>query len=150
MEYRPEVNWNQNYGYDYINQNIGYQNYLYPNQTTINNLGYDNQYFNYGNAQYSSIDLNQEQLPPIYAKSIETVKETRENQVKYFEPIHLSDEQDLNDFLQNGLMKQITPKIIALKQETQQNSNSDPSVHTEVIFDLKQNDAIYQNKNNPF
>ena len=45
-------------------------------------------------------------------------------------------------------MKQITPKIIALKQETQQSSNSDPNVHTEVIFDLKQNDAIYQNKNN--
>ena len=149
MEYRPEVDWNQNFGYDYVNQNLGYQNYLYPSQTTINRVGYDNQYTNYGNTQYS-FDYNQELLPPIYAKSIETVKETTENQVKYFEPIHLSDEQDLNDFLQNGLMKQITPKIIALKQETQQSSNIDPSVHTEVIFDLKQNDAIYQNKNNLF
>ena len=147
MEYRPEVNWNQNYGYDYMNQNTGYQNYFYPSQATNNGVGYDNQYTNYGNYQYS-IDINQEQLPPIYAKSIETVKETTENQVKYFEPIHLSDTQDLNEFLQNGLMKQITPKIIALKQETQQSSNSDPNVHTEVIFDLKQNDAIYQNKNN--
>ena len=147
MEYRPEVNWNQNYGYDYMNQNTGYQNYFYPSQAINNGVGYDNQYTNYGNSQYS-IDINQEQLPPIYAKSIETVKETTENQVKYFEPIHLSDGQDLNEFLQNGLMKQITPKIIALKQETQQSSNSDPNVHTEVIFDLKQNDAIYQNKNN--
>ena len=149
MEYRPEVDWNQNFGYDYVNQNLGYQNYLYPSQITINRVGYDNQYTNYGNTQYS-FDYNQELLPPIYAKSIETVKETTENQVKFFEPIHLSDEQDLNDFLQNGLMKQITPKIIALKQETQQSSNIDPSVHTEVIFDLKQNDAIYQNKNNLF
>ena len=149
MEYRPEVNWNQNYGYDYTNQNMGYQNYFYPSQETNNGVGYDNQYTNYGNGQYS-IDINQDQLPPIYAKSIETVKETKENQVKYFEPIHLSDGQDLNEFLQNGLMKQITPKIIALKQETQQSSNSDPSVRTEVIFDLKQNEAIYQNKNNLF
>ena len=149
MEYIPEVNWNQSYGYDYMNQNMGYQNYFYPSQETINRVEYNNQYTNYGNAQYS-IDYNQEQLPPIYAKSIETVKETTENQVKYFEPIHLSDAQDLNEFLQNGLMKQITPKIIALKQETQQSSNSDPSVHTEVIFDLKQNDAIYHNKNNLF
>ena len=139
MEYRPEVNWNQSYGYNYMNQNMDYQNYLYPNQ--MNNIGFDNQNTNYGDSQYS-IDYTQDQLPPIYAKSIETVKETTQNQVKYFEPIHLSDGQDLNDFLQNGLMKQITPKIIGLKQEAQQSSNSDPSVRTQVIFDLKQNDII--------
>ena len=136
---------NNNPNYGYFSQNMGLENMIYHGQITE----YNQQEGNFQNVQYTQ-QYNQFQLPPIYAKSIETVKETRENQVKYFEPIHLSDEQDLNEFLQNGLMKQITPKIIALKQETQQSSNSDPSVHTEVIFDLKQNDAIYQNKNNLF
>ena len=111
----------------------------------MENMEYQQNDPNSENAQYSQ-QYSQEELPPIYTQKIETVKETNEHQVKYFEPIELSEGQDVSKYLQSGqLMQQIAPKIMALKQETQK--SGDPSVHTEVTFDLKQNNAIFNLRN---
>ena len=134
---------NPNYGY--INQNMGDEDIAYPDQLPMENMEYQQNDPNGENAQYSQ-QYSQEELPPIYTQQIQTVKETNEHQVKYFEPIELSEGQDVAKYLQSGqLMQQIAPKIMALKQETQK--SGDPSVHTEVTFDLKQNNAIYNNPN---
>ena len=138
----------QDYGYP--KQNMGDENIAYPQEMPMENMEY-NQEQNNQNPQYSQQENPQGNLPPIYAEKIESVKETREHQVKYFEPIEISSEEDVSKYLQSGqLMKQIAPKIMALKQETANQGNNDPSVHTQVTFDLKQNDAIYNNsqKNN--
>ena len=134
---------NPNYGY--INQNMGDEDIAYPDQLPMENMEYQQNDPNSENAQYSQ-QYSQEELPPIYTQQIQTVKETNEHQVKYFEPIELSEGQDVEKYLQSGrLMQQIAPKIMALKQETQK--SSDPSVHTEVTFDLKQNNAIFNDPN---
>ena len=134
---------NPNYGY--INQNMGDEDIAYPDQLPMENMEYPQNDPNSENAQYSQ-QYSQEELPPIYTQQIQTVKETNEHQVKYFEPIELSEGQDVEKYLQSGrLMQQIAPKIMALKQETQK--SSDPSVHTEVTFDLKQNNAIFNDPN---
>ena len=134
---------NPNYGY--INQNMGDEDIAYPDQLPMENMEYQQNDPNSENAQYSQ-QYSQEELPPIYTQQIQTVKETNEHQVKYFEPIELSEGQDVEKYLQSGrLMQQIAPKIMALKQETQK--SGDPSVHTEVTFDLKQNNAIFNDPN---
>ena len=134
---------NPNYGY--INQNMGDEDIAYPDQLPMENMEYQQNDPNSENAQYSQ-QYSQEELPPIYTQQIQTVKETNEHQVKYFEPIELSEGQDVEKYLQSGrLMQQIAPKIMALKQETQK--SGDPSVHTEVTFDLKQNNAIFNEPN---
>ena len=134
---------NPNYGY--INQNMGDEDIAYPDQLPMENMEYPQNDPNSENAQYSQ-QYSQEELPPIYTQQIQTVKETNEHQVKYFEPIELTEGQDVAKYLQSGqLMQQIAPKIMALKQETQ--NSGDPSVHTEVTFDLKQNNAIYNDSN---
>lgn len=144
MEFhRQEKAFNPRYAF--LNQNINYENMMYPNQMPNQNMGYNKEYLNGGNTQYGQ-QFNVEQLPTIYTKKVEIVKETTKEEVKYFEPIQLSDGEDINQFLKNGLMKQIAPKIMALKQETQQSSTNNPLIHTEVTFDLKQNDAIYGNQ----
>ena len=123
---------------------MGDEDIAYPAQMPMENIEQQDDQ-NSQNAQYSQ-QYSQEELPPIYTQQIQTVKETNEHQVKYFEPIELTEGQDVDKYLQSGqLMKQIAPKIMALKQETQQ--SGDPSVHTEVTFDLKQNNAIYNNPN---
>ena len=131
----------QNYGY--ANPNIGDENISYPGQIPRGNMQYSQQV---QNAQQE--DDDQEQMPPIYAEKIESVKETTEHQVINFDPIEIGEGEDVANYLQSGqLMKKLAPKIIALKQETQNQGNSDPSVHTEIKFDLKQNAAIYDNPN---
>ena len=118
----------QNYGN--INQNLGDEDISCPQQLPMEQGEYGQD--------------GQDQMPPIYAEKIESVKETTEHQVKYFEPIEISSEEDVAKYLQSGqLMQTIAPKINALKKETQ--ASSDPSVHTEVQFELTQNDAIYNN-----
>ena len=115
---------NPNYSYGY--QTSGSQDINYPQQMSMENN-------------------EEEKLPPIYSEPIESIKETNEHQVKYFEPIELPSGEDVSKYLSSGkLMKQIAPKIMQLKQETQKEGMSnDPSVHTEINFDLKQNTAIY-------
>lgn len=137
---------NPNYGY--INQNIGDEDISYPEQLPMENMQNTQERQDNENTQY-----NQEKLPPIYAKQIESVvKETTEHQIKYFEPIQISSEEDVGKFLQSGqLMQQIAPKILALKKETQSQSMSDdPLVQTKVTYDeIKQNTAIYNNNEDP-
>ena len=136
---------NPNYGYG--NQNMGDEDISYPEQMPMENMQYGKENQNDEKPQYA-----EEKLPPIYEKEIETtVKETTEHQIKYFEPIQISSEEDVGKFLQSGqLMKQIAPKILALKQETQnQNISNDPFVQTKVTYDeIKQNVAIYNNPEN--
>ena len=122
----------QNPNYNYVNQNSGEQNYQYAQQIP-------------GEQNDNNNQNSEEKLPPIYETKIASVKETSEHQIKYFEPIELSEEEDVTSFLSSGkLMKQIAPKIMQLKQETQKEGMSnDPLVHTEINFDLKQNTAIY-------
>ena len=119
----------------------GYDNYI-PN---INQEGVQyNEEIGMEPGQYDP--NNPDQMPPIYADKIESIKETSEHQVKYFEPIEISNDEDVNKYLQSGkLMEQIAPKIMALKKETQGENNGDPSVQTEVKFELTQNEAIYNN-----
>ena len=126
------VQGEQNPNYNYINQNSGEQNFQYAQQMS-------------GEQNDNNNQNSEEKLPPIYETKIASVKETSEHQVKYFEPIELSEEEDVTSFLSSGkLMKQIAPKIMQLKQETQKEGMSnDPLVHTEINFDLKQNTAIY-------
>ena len=132
--------------YAYANQNMEDEDIAYPEQIPMEKMQYAQEGQNTENAQYP-----EEKLPPIYAKEIESVKETTEHQIKYFEPIQISSDQDVGKFLQSGqLMQQIAPKILALKQETQKQSiSNDPLVHTQVTYDeVKQNAAIYNNPNN--
>ena len=132
--------------YAYANQNMEDEDIAYPEQIPMEKMQYAQEGQNTENAQYP-----EEKLPPIYAKEIESVKETTEHQIKYFEPIQISSDQDVGKFLQSGqLMQQIAPKILALKQETQnQNISNDPFVQTKVTYDeIKQNIAIYNNPEN--
>ena len=140
-----EENTNQNYAYP--NQNIGDEDISYPQQIPMEANEYQQEELNNPNV-YSQQQIEDDKLPPIYAKQIESVKETTEHQIKYFEPIEISSEQDVAKYLQSGqLMKTIAPKINALKQETQkQGMSNDPNVRTQITYDLKQNDAIYNNQ----
>ena len=141
-----EENENQNYAYTNQNQNMYNEDISYPQQMPMENDEY--QHEEQANQKtYAQQQEDEEQMPPIYAKEIESVKETTEHQVKYFEPIEISSEEDVAKYLQSGqLMKQIAPKIQALKQETQQQGMSnDPNIRTQITYDLKQNDAIYNN-----
>ena len=100
------VQGEQNPNYNYINQNSGEQNFQYAQQMS-------------GEQNDNNNQNSEEKLPPIYETKIASVKETSEHQVKYFEPIELSEEEDVTSFLSSGkLMKQIAPKIMQLKQET--------------------------------
>ena len=115
----------------YMYQSSGEQEIQYQRQISQEQNNNNNQY-------------DEEKLPPIYEEKIQSIKETNEHQIKYLEPIELSDEEDVNKFLSKKLMKQIAPKILKIKQETQKEGMSnDPLVHTEINFDLKQNEAIY-------
>ena len=145
-EQNQEENNNQNY-YAYTNQNMYNEDISYPQQMPMESDEYQ-QEEQANQKAYVQQQEDEEQMPPIYAKEIESVKETTEHQVKYFEPIEISSEEDVAKYLQSGqLMKQIAPKIQALKQETQQQGMSnDPNVRTQIKYDLKQNDAIYNNQ----
>ena len=141
-----DVRDTDNPNYAHANQNLEDDDIAYPEQIPMEKMQYAQEGQNTENAQYA-----EEKLPPIYAKEIESVKETTEHQIKYFEPIQISSDQDVGKFLQSGqLMQQIAPKIAALKKETQNQSiSNDPLVHTEVRYDeIKQNAAIYNNPNN--
>ena len=120
----------ENPNYDYRYQNSGEQEIQFPLQND-NNIQYE------------------EKLPPIYEQKIASIKETNEQQVINFEPIELAEGEDVNKFLSSGkLMKQLAPKIMELKQKAQKEGMSnDPLVHTEINFDIKQNNAIYDGNN---
>lgn len=109
----------------------------------------DNQNYNYAyqNSGEQNDQYEEEKLPPIYTEKIETIKETNEQQVINFAPIELAEGEDISKYLNSGkLMRQLAPKIQELKQEEQKKGmNNDPSVHTEIQYDIKQNMAIYDN-----
>ena len=122
----------ENPNYEYQNQNSGEPDIQYPQQMLEDQNDINNQFV--------------EKLPPIYEQKIASIKETTEHQVKYFEPIELAEGEDVNKFLSSGkLMKKLAPQIMQLKQQTQKEGMSnDPNVHTEIDFDIKQNNAIYE------
>ena len=126
-----EAEKNQNYNYGY--QTSGEQDIQFQQAMPMENNEYN----------FNEVD---EKLPPIYTQQIASIKETNETQVKYLEPIELSNDIDVNKFLSSGkLMKQIEPEILRIKQEAQKEGMSnDPYVHTEINFDLKQNTAIFE------
>ena len=126
-----EAEKNQNYNYGY--QTSGEQDIQFQQAMPMENNEYN----------FNEVD---EKLPPIYTQQIASIKETNETQVKYLEPIELSNNIDVNKFLSSGkLMKQIEPEILRIKQEAQKEGMSnDPYVHTEINFDLKQNTAIFE------
>ena len=127
---------NQNYNYEY--QNSGEQNIQYQQEIPS------------GNNEFNLNEVD-EKLPPIYTQQIASIKETNETQIKYLEPIELSNDIDVNKFLSSGkLMKQIEPEILRIKQEAQKEGiSNDPYVHTEINFDeLKQNTAIFEGGDN--
>ena len=126
-----EAEENQNYNYGY--QTSGEQDIQFQQAMPMENNEYN----------FNEVD---EKLPPIYTQQIASIKETNETQVKYLEPIELSNDIDVNKFLSSGkLMKQIEPEILRIKQEAQKEGMSnDPYVHTEINFDLKQNTAIFE------
>ena len=126
-----EAEKNQNYNYGY--QTSGEQDIQFQQAMPMENNEYN----------FNEVD---EKLPPIYTQQISSIKETNETQVKYLEPIELSNDIDVNKFLSSGkLMKQIEPEILRIKQEAQKEGMSnDPYVHTEINFDLKQNTAIFE------
>ena len=127
---------NQNYNYGY--QNSGEQNIQYQQEILS------------GNNEFNLNEVD-EKLPPIYTQQIASIKETNETQIKYLEPIELSNDIDVNKFLSSGkLMKQIEPEILRIKQEAQKEGiSNDPYVHTEINFDeLKQNTAIFEGGEN--
>ena len=134
-----------NQGDHSIDQNMEYQNFCLVQKLPVKSMDYNQEYTNKENIQYPT-QFNQTQLPTIYTKKVQIVKETTEEQVKYFEPIELKEGEDINQFLKNELMKIIGPKIMALKQEEQRKSMKNPLVHTELTFDFKQNDAIYKSQ----
>ena len=130
-----QENNNQNYGY--INPNMGFGDMIYSGQI----MKYNQQEGNIPYIQYSQ-QYNQEQLPPIYANQIDPVRVTNEKQINYLEPIELPGGLDGNKYIHNGyIFQKISPKIIELKQEAQNNIN--PFVHSEVAHDLKQKMVIY-------
>ena len=131
----------ENPNYDYQNQNSGEPDIQYPQQMLEDQNDINNQFV--------------EKLPPIYEQKIASIKETTEHQVKYFEPIELAEGEDVNKFLSSGkLMKKLAPQIMQLKQAPQimqlkqqtqkEGMSNDPNVHTEIDFDIKQNNAIYE------
>ena len=126
-----EAEENQNYNYGY--QTSGEQDIQFQQAMPMENNEYN----------FNEVD---EKLPPIYTQQIASIKETNETQVKYLEPIELSNDIDVNKFLSSGkLMKQIEPEILRIKQEAQtEGMSNDPYVHTEINFDLKQNTAIFE------
>jgi len=126
-----EAEKNQNYNYGY--QTNGEQDIQFQQAMPMESNEYN----------FNEVD---EKLPPIYTQQIASIKETNETQVKYLEPIELSNDIDVNKFLSSGkLMKQIEPEILRIKQEAQKEGMSnDPYVHTEINFDLKQNTAIFE------
>ena len=126
-----EAEKNQNYNYGY--QTSGEQDIQFQQAMPMENNEYN----------FNEVD---EKLPPIYTQQISSIKETNETQIKYLEPIELSNDIDVNKFLSSGkLMKQIEPEILRIKQEAQKEGMSnDPYVHTEINFDLKQNTAIFE------
>ena len=126
-----EAEENQNYNYGY--QTSGEQDIQFQQAMPMENNEYN----------FNEVD---EKLPPIYTQQIASIKETNETQIKYLEPIELSNDIDVNKFLSSGkLMKQIEPEILRIKQEAQKEGMSnDPYVHTEINFDLKQNTAIFE------
>ena len=126
-----EAEENQNYNYGY--QTSGEQDIQFQQAMPMESNEYN----------FNEVD---EKLPPIYTQQIASIKETNETQVKYLEPIELSNDIDVNKFLSSGkLMKQIEPEILRIKQEAQKEGMSnDPYVHTEINFDLKQNTAIFE------
>ena len=127
---------NQNYNYGY--QNSGEQNIQYQQEIPS------------GNNEFNLNEVD-EKLPPIYTQQIASIKETNETQIKYLEPIELSNDIDVNKYLSSGkLMKQIEPEILRIKQEAQKEGiSNDPYVHTEINFDeLKQNTAIFEGGEN--
>ena len=126
-----EAEKNQNYNYGY--QTSGEQDIQFQQAMPMENNEYN----------FNEVD---EKLPPIYTQQIASIKETNETQVKYLEPIELSNDIDVNKFLSSGkLMKQIEPEILRIKQEAQKEGMSnDTYVHTEINFDLKQNTAIFE------
>ena len=126
-----EAEENQNYNYGY--QTSGEQDIQFQQAIPMENNEYN----------FNEVD---EKLPPIYTQQIASIKETNETQVKYLEPIELSNDIDVNKVLSSGkLMKQIEPEILRIKQEAQKEGMSnDPYVHTEINFDLKQNTAIFE------
>ena len=125
----------QESNYDYRYQNSGEPDIQYPQQMPDEQNDINNQY--------------EESLPPIYEQKIASIKETNEQQVINFAPIELAEGEDVNKFLSSGkLMKQLAPKIMELKQKAQKEGMSnDPLVHTEIDFDIKQNNAIYDGNN---
>ena len=125
----------QESNYDYRYQNSGEPDIQYPQQMPNEQNDINNQY--------------EESLPPIYEQKIASIKETNEQQVINFAPIELAEGEDVNKFLSSGkLMKQLAPKIMELKQKAQKEGMSnDPLVHTEIDFDIKQNNAIYDGNN---
>ena len=125
----------QESNYDYRYQNSGEPDIQYPQQMPDEHNDINNQY--------------EESLPPIYEQKIASIKETNEQQVINFAPIELAEGEDVNKFLSSGkLMKQLAPKIMELKQKAQKEGMSnDPLVHTEIDFDIKQNNAIYDGNN---
>ena len=136
---------NNNQNHIYANQKLYEEGISYPEQMQMesNELQQEEQA---NQNDYAQQQENAEQMPPIYAKEIESIKETTEHQIKYFEPIEISSEEDVAKYLQGKLMSQIAPKIQVLKQETeQQGMSNDPNVRTQITYALKQNDAIYNN-----
>ena len=100
---QDEQNQNYNYGY----QTSGEQDIQFQQAMPMENNEYN----------FNEVD---EKLPPIYTQQIASIKETNETQVKYLEPIELSNDIDVNKFLSSGkLMKQIEPEILRIKQEAQ-------------------------------
>ena len=133
---------NNNPNYGYINQHMGFENMIYHGQI----MKYNQQEGNIPNIQYSQ-QYNQVKLPPTYDNQIETVNETHGNQIKYLNPIELSEGLDINNYLQSWqLNQQISPGIMELKQETQHNNN--PFAYTEVASkNDKLNVTSYMNSN---
>ena len=125
----------QDPNYDYRYKNSDESDIQYPQQMPEEQNDTNNQY--------------EESLPPIYEQKIASIKETNEQQVINFAPIELAEGEDVNKFLSSGkLMKQLAPKIMELKQKAQKEGMSnDPLVHTEIDFDIKQNNAIYDGNN---
>ena len=130
---------NNNPNYGYINQNMGLENVIYNGQIT----NYNQQEGIIPNVQYSQ-QYNKLQLPPIYVNPIESANEIHENQIKYFNPIVLSEGLNINNYLQNGqLNQQISPKIIELKHQY-----NNPFSYTEIASENdKLNATSYMNSN---
>ena len=95
----------QNYGN--INQYLGDEVISYPQQLPLEQGEYGQD--------------GQDQMEKIYAEKIESVKETTKHQIKYFEPIEISSEEDVAKYLLSGqLILTIASKINDLKKKHKQ------------------------------